>query len=82
MRIASVLARIGLAWMFGALIYMNAGHKAKLLQLSPFWLVTGCLSDLLLHLMHLGTDPLSMQGSLVGYIDRSSSWHTTFRRYS
>ncbi|MEK7719940.1 MAG: DUF5009 domain-containing protein [Bacteroidota bacterium] len=71
MRIASVLARIGLAWMFGALIYMNAGHKARIITvisiLVGYWLLIGFITapD-----APPGTDPLSMQGSLVGYIDR------------
>ena len=71
MRIASVLARIGLAWMIGALIYMNTGLKARIILVASilvgYWLLIGFISapD-----APAGTDPLSMQGSLVGYIDR------------
>ena len=70
MRYASVLGRIGLAWMFAALIYMNAGYKFR-----TFWTI-------FLLLLYWGllaffpapdlgsSDPYSMEGSLTGYIDR------------
>ncbi len=70
MRYASVLGRIGLAWMFAALIYMNTGYKFR-----TFWTI-------FLLLLYWGllaffpapdlgsSDPYSMEGSLTGYIDR------------
>jgi len=70
MRYASVLGRIGLAWMFAALIFMNTNLKFRIVWLCGilifYWLL------LLLFPAHdLGaTDPFSMQGNLAGYIDR------------
>jgi predicted acyltransferase len=64
------LGRIGLAWMFAALIYMNTGYKFR-----TFWTI-------FLLLLYWGllaffpapdlgsSDPYSMEGSLTGYIDR------------
>ncbi len=70
MRYGSVLGRIGLAWMFGAIIYMNAGRNFRLvwfgLILIGYWLL------LLIFPAHdLGsTDPFSQEGNLASYIDR------------
>ena len=70
LRYASVLGRIGLAWMFAALIFMNTNLKFRIVWLWGilifYWLL------LLLFPAHdLGaTDPFSMQGNLAGYIDR------------
>ncbi|MDD4873219.1 MAG: DUF5009 domain-containing protein [Kiritimatiellae bacterium] len=70
MRYGSVLGRIGLAWMFGALIFMNSGLKFRI---TWFWgILVGYWLLLLSFPAHdLGaTDPYSMEGSLTGYIDR------------
>ena len=70
MRYGSVLGRIGLAWMFAAIIYMNAGRKFRILWFSllliGYWLL------LLFFPAHdLGaTDPFSQEGNLASYIDR------------
>jgi predicted acyltransferase len=69
-RYASVLGRIGLAWMLGALIYMNTGWKARTVIVDAilvgYWLVAGFIpapdAD--------GADIFSAQGSMVGYVDR------------
>jgi len=69
-RFASVLGRIGLAWMFGALIFMHTGWKARVwitaALLIGYWLLVGFIPapDA------AGADIYSAQGSLVGYIDR------------
>jgi predicted acyltransferase len=69
-RYASVLGRIGFAWMFAALIFMNTNLKFRIIWLWGilifYWLL------LLLFPAHdLGAiDPFSMQGNLAGYIDR------------
>ncbi len=71
MRYGSVLGRIGLAWMFGALIFMNTNtFKSRLIWLSGILLSYWAL--LLLFPAHdLGAnDPFSMQGNLAGHIDR------------
>lgn len=70
MRYASVLARIGLAWMFGALIFMNTNLRGRIIWfcsiLIGYWVI------LLLFKAHdLGEfDRYSPQGCIVGYIDR------------
>lgn len=70
LRICSVLGRIGLAWMFAAILYMNLKPLTRGLVcaalLIGYWLLI-CLvpaPDV------PGADPLTMQGNLVGYIDR------------
>jgi predicted acyltransferase len=70
MRFASVLGRIGLAWMFAALIFMNTNLRFRIIWLCGilicYWLL------LLVFPAHdLGTfGPFSQQGNLAGYIDR------------
>jgi predicted acyltransferase len=70
LRYGSVLGRIGLAWMFAALIYMNTNLKFRLIWLWGilifYWLL------LFFFPAHdLGaTNPFSMEGNLSGYIDR------------
>ncbi|MBR6032905.1 MAG: DUF5009 domain-containing protein [Bacteroidaceae bacterium] len=69
-RYASVLGRIGLAWMFAALIFIHTGWKARVgitaFLLVGYWLAVGFIpapdAD--------GADIFTAQGSLVGYIDR------------
>lgn len=70
MRYCSVLGRIGLAWMFAALIFMNTNLKFRIVW---FWgiLLVYWLLLLLFPAHDLGaTDPFSMQGNLASYIDR------------
>jgi predicted acyltransferase len=70
MRYGSVLGHIGLAWMFAALIFINAGPKFRIVWISGILLVYWFL--LMFFPAHdLGaTDPYSMEGSLTGWIDR------------
>jgi predicted acyltransferase len=69
-RYASVLARIGLAWMFGALIFINTKWKTRAIIVAViligYWLVSAFVGapD------HPGADPLTREGCLAGYIDR------------
>lgn len=70
LRYGSVLAHIGLAWMFAALIFMNCRAKTCLAWfggiLIGYWLLLR-----LSHAPDLGSiDPYSMEGSVVGYVDR------------
>ena len=69
LRIASVLGRIGLAWMFGALIVMNA----RLLW-QGVWLAIILLGYyammMLIPVPGYGAGDLSMEGNLASYIDR------------
>lgn len=67
---SSVLGRIGLAWMFAALIFMNTKLSFRIVW---FWgLLIGYWLLLLLFPAHdLGSaDAFSQEGNLAGYIDR------------
>jgi predicted acyltransferase len=69
-RYSSVLGRIGLAWMFAALIFMNTKLSSRIVW---FWaLVIGYWLLLILFPAHdLGSsDAFSQEGNLAGYIDR------------
>ena len=71
LRCASVLGRIGLAWMFAALIYIfvkspiKRGIIAAVILLGYYGLVRFvCAPDM------PGSDPLSIDGNIVGWVDR------------
>lgn len=70
LRCASVLGRIGLAWMIAALMFVSCGVKVRA------WVSVVVLVGYALLLKFVGApdvegaDTLSMQGNLVGYIDR------------
>lgn len=71
MRYASVLGRIGIAWMFAALIYMNAGKIFRVVWcvgiLVAYWLIIRFIPapD-----AAFGVDVFSMEGNIASYIDR------------
>jgi predicted acyltransferase len=70
LRYGSVLGRIGLAWMFAAIIFMNTKLTSRIIW---FWgLLIGYWLLLLLFPAHdLGsTDIFSREGNLTSYIDR------------
>jgi len=70
LRYGSVLGRIGLAWMFAALIFMNTKLTYRIVW---FWaILIGYWLLLRFFPAHdLGTfDPFSQQGNLAGFIDR------------
>lgn len=69
-RIFSVLGRIGFAWMFAALMYINLGSRtrgviAAAILLGYWWISMIPAPDI------PGANPLSREGCLAGYIDRS-----------
>ncbi len=71
LRYGSVLGRIGLAWMFAALIYINV--RSFTFRFLWFWalLMVYWLLLIVFPATDLGaTDPFSMEGNLAGYIDR------------
>jgi predicted acyltransferase len=69
-RYGSVLGRIGLAWMFAAIIFMNTKLTFRIVWLAGI-LIVYWLLFLLFPAHDLGaTDPFSMEGNLAGYIDR------------
>lgn len=70
MRYGSVLGRIGLAWMFAAMIFMNTGRNFRII-----WLCALLLGYWLLLLFFPAHDPgstdvFSQEGNLASYIDR------------
>lgn len=70
LRCASVLARIGLAWMFAALLFIHLGKRTRII-LSLTILVGYALLIKFVGAPDVpGADPLSREGNLVGYIDR------------
>lgn len=70
LRICSVLGRIGLAWMFAAILYINFKPMTRVIISSAiligYWLLIAFIPapDV------PGADPFTMQGNLVGYVDR------------
>ncbi|MDR0795998.1 MAG: DUF5009 domain-containing protein [Tannerella sp.] len=66
-RFASVLARIGLAWMFAALIFMHFKPKTcwiiSAIILIGYWLIMWLIPG--------GEEPFSFENNLVGTIDRA-----------
>ena len=68
-RCASVLARIGLAWMFAALIFINTTTKQRIGIVSVIFIGYWLLLQFVPAPDGNG-DPFSMEGCLVGYIDR------------
>ena len=70
LRVASVLARIGLAWMGAALLFVNFGVKSRAWISAGILIVYALLSKFVCAPDMPGADPLSMEGSLVGWVDR------------
>ena len=70
-RYASVLGRIGLAWMLAALLYIHCGTKTRIwisaAILIGYWLL---LAFVQAPDVPAGADPLSQEGCLNGYVDR------------
>lgn len=70
LRICSVLGRIGLAWMFAAIMYIHFKPMTRAIIcgaiLIGYWLLICFVPapDV------PGADPLTMQGNLIGYVDR------------
>jgi predicted acyltransferase len=70
LRYGSVLGRIGLAWMFAAIIFMNTKLNFRIVWLCGI-LIFYWLLFILFPAHDLGaTDPFSREGNLAGYIDR------------
>ncbi|VBB48568.1 conserved membrane hypothetical protein [uncultured Paludibacter sp.] len=69
MRFASVLGRIGVAWFFAAIIYLNTSLRGQIIW---FWgiLVGYCLLMLFVPVPGFGAGVLTPEGNLSGYIDR------------
>ncbi|MBR2607365.1 MAG: DUF5009 domain-containing protein [Bacteroidaceae bacterium] len=70
LRCASVLARIGLAWMGAALLFINFSVRTRAIICGAILVGYGLLSALVGAPDVIDADPLSLEGNLVGYIDR------------
>lgn len=72
MRVASVLGRIGLAWMFAAIVFMNTRRSSTRLAivciiLAGYW---AALRFIPVPDAPEGAGPFSFEGNLCGYVDR------------
>ena len=70
LRICSVLGRIGFAWGVGALLYINFKPKTLAFISGGILLVYWALLALIPAPDMPGAEPLTLEGNLVGYIDR------------
>jgi hypothetical protein len=70
LRICSVLGRIGLAWMCAAILYINFKPKTRAIICAAILVGYWLLIRFVPAPDTPGADPLSMQGNLIGYIDR------------
>lgn len=68
-RFASVLGRIGIAWFFAGLIYLNCNLKKQVIWFC-FILIGYWLGMILIPVPGFGAGNLTMEGSLESYIDR------------
>lgn len=69
LRFYSVLGRIGLAWMMAAFLFMGCGKKARI-GIAAALLIGYNLLLLIPAPDYPGASSLSMEGNIVGYIDR------------
>lgn len=70
LRCASVLGRIGIAWMLAALLYVNFGVRTRAVISVVILAGYALLSKYVGAPDVPGADPLSREGCLVGYVDR------------
>jgi predicted acyltransferase len=70
MRYAGVLARIGLAWMFAALLFVFCKTRIRAIIAAVILLGYWLLLTFVPAPDANGASPFSMEGSIVGYIDR------------
>ncbi|MBR4994478.1 MAG: DUF5009 domain-containing protein [Alistipes sp.] len=70
LRCASVLARIGIAWMFAAILYLNFGVRSRAIIAAAILVGYALLTKYVGAPDVVDADPLSREGNIVGYIDR------------
>ena len=70
LRVASVLGRIGLAWMLATFIYMRCSRRVSAVIAVAILLGYYALLTLVSAPDAPGASSLSMEGSIVGYVDR------------
>lgn len=78
-RLASVLAHIGLAWFFGAIIFMNTKKAyVRVLWIAGLIIGYGLLNALVLSPNAVGTNPFVLENNIVTQFDR---WFLPGRLY-
>ena len=70
LRICSVLGRIGLAWMFAAILYINFKAKTRIIICSLILIVYWLLICYVPAPDAAGAEALSREGNFAGYVDR------------
>lgn len=70
LRLPSVLGRIGLAWMFAALLTIYFGVRARIIISAAILVGYGLLLQFVAAPDTNGAGPLTVEGNIVGYIDR------------
>ena len=70
LRYASVLARIGLAWMFAALIFIHTGWRSRAVITAVLLVGYYLVARFIPAPDGGGEDIFSAQGSIIGYVDR------------
>ena len=70
LRYASVLGRIGLSWGIAAVIYLYCGFKTRLILAVLITAFSYAAMKYLPGLIGLQGDPLSLEGNILGFVDR------------
>lgn len=70
LRLPSVLGRIGLAWMFAALLFINFKVRTRILIAAVILVGYGLLLQFVAAPDAGGAGPLTLEGNIVGYVDR------------
>lgn len=71
LRLPSVLGRIGLAWMFAAMIYLCCNTRVRIAIAALLLVGYGLVLQFVAAPDVAGADALSFQSNIVGYIDRT-----------
>lgn len=71
LRLPSVLGRIGLAWMFAALLFIHFGVRTRIAIAAAILVGYGLLLQFTAAPDAAGAGPLTEAGNIVGYIDRT-----------
>ena len=70
LRLPSVLGRIGLAWMFAALLFINFKVRTRIVIAAVVLIGYGLLLQFVAAPDAGGAGPLTLEGNIVGYVDR------------
>lgn len=69
-RYSSVLGRIGMAWMFAAVIFINTKRNARIIWCAGLLIFYWLLMAFIPVPGYSGTDPFSVEGNLASYVDK------------